>query len=96
MKAIIIVHNAAIDEEVNSTLAEMGVDCYTKFTKVLGKGKISEPHLDTAVWPGVNNATLIVVEQAKAAEVMERIRQMRETLGGEGLKAFAWEISGVT
>jgi nitrogen regulatory protein PII len=96
MKAVLIVHNAAIDAEVNEALESAGVDCYTKFTDVLGKGRLSEPHLNTDVWPGVNHGTFVVTEQAKAKELMETIRQMRERLGSEGIKAFMWEIDRVS
>ena len=63
---------------------------------MLGKGELSEPRLDTDVWPGVNGGTFIVVDEAKAKVIMERIQQMREKLGSEGLKAFMWEIEDVT
>jgi len=96
MKAVLIVHNVAIDEEVNEALEAGGIDCYTKFTNVLGKGRLSEPHLNTDVWPGVNRGTLVVTEQAKAQELMQTVRQMREKLGPEGIKAFMWEIEQIT
>jgi hypothetical protein len=96
MKAILIVHNAAIDEEVNETLKSGGIDYYTKFTNVLGKGELSEPHLNIDVWPGVNSGTFVVTEQAKAQKLMETVRKMREKLGPEGIKAFMWEIDQVT
>jgi len=60
MKAVLIVHNAAIDEEVNEALESVGINCYTKFTNTLGKGEISQPHLNTDIWPGVNYGTFVV------------------------------------
>ena len=96
MKAVLIVHNAAIDAQVNEALESVSIECYTKFTNTLGKGQISEPHFDTDVWPGVNHCTFVVTEQDKAEKIMARVRQMREKLGGEGLKAFMWEIEDVT
>ena len=96
MKAVLIVHNAAIDTQVNEALASVGVDCYTKFTNTLGKGKISEPHLNTDVWPGINYGTFVVTEQDKAEKIMLSVRKMRERLGSEGLKAFTWQIEDVT
>lgn len=96
MKAVLIVHNAAIDEEVNESLASLGINCYTKFTNTLGRGEMSEPHLNTDVWPEINYGTFVVTEQAKAAAIMDRVRQMREKLGTEGLKAFMWEIEDIT
>ncbi len=96
MKAVLIVHNVAIDEEVNEILKSVGISCYTKFTNVLGKGQLSEPHLSTDVWPGINYGTFVVTEPVKAKEVMENVRRMRGKLGSEGLKAFMWKIDDIT
>ena len=96
MKAVLIVHNAAIDEEVNEALEAVGIDCYTKFTNTIGKGQLSDPHLNTDVWPGENYGTFVVTDQAKAEEIMDSVRRMRETLGTEGLKAFMWQIDQIT
>jgi hypothetical protein len=96
MKAVLIVHNVAIDEEVNEILASVGIEHYTKFPNILGKGELSEPHLNTDVWPAINCGTFVVTEPVKAKEVMENVRRMRGKLGSEGLKAFMWEIDDIT
>ena len=96
MKAVLIVHNAVIDEEVNEALESAGINCYTKFTNAVGKGEISEPHLNTDVWPGINYGTFVVTDQAKAEEIIDKVRRMQEKLGTEGLKAFMWQIDDVT
>jgi hypothetical protein len=96
MKAVLIVHNVAIDRDVNEALESVGINCYTKFTNALGKGELSDPHLNTDVWPGVNYGTFVVTDQAKAAALTEHIRRMRERLGQEGVKAFMWQIDDVT
>ncbi len=96
MKAVLIIHNAAIDEEVNEALKTIGISCYTKFPNTLGKGQISEPHLNTDVWPETNCGTFIVAEADKCKQVMEKVRQMRERLGPQGLKAFMWQVEDVT
>lgn len=96
MKAVLIVHNVAIDEEVNEVLESVGINCYTKFPNTLGRGEISEPHLNTDVWPGINCGTFVVIEQVKAKKVMENVRRLREKLGTEGIKAFMWEIDDIT
>jgi nitrogen regulatory protein PII len=96
MKAVLIVHNAAINEEVNEALDALGLKCYTKFTNTIGKGQISEPHLNTDVWPGINYGTFVVIDDAKAEQLMQDIRRLREKLASEGLKAFMWQIDDVT
>ena len=96
MKAVLIVHDVGIEAEINDLLKAAGIDCYTKFPEILGRGRLSEPHLNTEVWPGVNCGILVVAEDNQARDVMEAIRRMRQTLGSEGLKAFLWEIEDIT
>ncbi len=96
MKAVLIVHNAVIDTEVNEMLRSIGIECYTKFPNALGKGKLSEPHLDTEVWPGANCGTLVVVDDDRARAAMDAVRRLRQTLGAEGIKAFLWQMEEIT
>jgi nitrogen regulatory protein PII len=96
MKAVLIVHNVAIDKDVNEALESAGINCYTKFPNTLGRGELSEPHLSTDVWPAINCGTFVVIDQTKAKEVMETVRRIRGKLGSEGIKAFMWEIDDIT
>jgi nitrogen regulatory protein PII len=96
MKAVLIVHNVAIDNDVNEALESAGIHYYTKFTDTLGRGELSEPHLNTEVWPGVNFGTFVVTDEAKAKALMDGVRKLRERLASEGIKAFMWEIEQVT
>ncbi|MBN2020466.1 MAG: hypothetical protein JW749_09600 [Sedimentisphaerales bacterium] len=96
MKAVLIVHNMAIDEDINEAIATAGVDSYTKFPNTLGKGKLSEPHLNSEVWPETNCCTLAITDPEKAAELMKIIADLRSRLGAEGIKAFLWNIEQIT
>ena len=96
MKAVLIVHNMAIESDVNENQESVGVEGFTKFPNTLGKGLLSEPHLDSDVWPGVNCSTLVVTDEAKAERLMDEVRKMRERLGTEGVKGFMWHIEQVT
>ena len=40
-----ICYNEAIDDEITELLDKIGLEGYTKWTKVLGKGTSSGPHL---------------------------------------------------
>ncbi|HUV40214.1 MAG TPA: hypothetical protein VMW23_00305 [Sedimentisphaerales bacterium] len=96
MKAVLIMYNAAIDAEVDEALKLLNVDCYSKFAGTLGRGRSSEPHFGSDVWPAVNNSIFIVADAQKAESVMGSVRQIREKLGTEGIKAFMWQIEDVT
>jgi len=96
MKAVFIVHNMAIDDEVTAALSELGAESYTKFRKILGKGNASGPHLDTPIWPEANNGMLVITDSDKASEIMQKIREMRQEYAKEGLKAFVWPVEDAT
>ena len=96
MKAVLIVHNSAIDDDVNDALVSVGIEQYTKLTNVLGKGQFSEPHLNIEVWPETNYGTLVITEPDVAQRLMDKIRELRKTLASEGIKAFCWQIDDVT
>lgn len=96
MKMILIAYNMAIDEEVMEVLEEAGAETYTKWTRVHGKGKTSGPHLDSNVWPGVNNVLAIAVENDKVSEIPLKVQELRKSLGEEGIKAFVLPLEEVT
>lgn len=90
MKMVLIVYNAAIEEEVMEALKEIGVENYTKWDKVLGKGPISGSHFDSDVWPGVNSMLAIAVEDEKKDRIMAKVRELKskESIAKEGIGAF--------
>ena len=96
MKLIMICYNEAIDDEVIELLEQANIKDYTKWTKVLGKGQTSGPHLLTHIWPKANNALFTVLPEENAAEIFEHIRKLKTKVAEEGLKAFMWEIEDIT
>jgi len=96
MKLVLICYNEAIDDEVIEVLNKAGANGYTKWTKVLGKGTTSGPHLYSHVWPKANNVLATIVSEDIAATLFKDVRQMREKLGTEGIKAFMWEVDDIT
>ena len=97
MKLLFIAYNEALDEEVEKVLRENGLDGFTKWTRVYGKGRTSGPHLGTHVWPKANNVRLVATEDDNvAANVMQAVRRLRNTLGHEGIKAFAVPLAEIT
>lgn len=96
MKAVLIIHNTALEPDVAEILKAAHLDCFTKFPDILGRGILSEPHLNIEVWPQTNTGTFVVTEDDKAEHILEAVRHLRKTLGSEGIKAFAWEITDVT
>jgi len=96
MKMVLITYNEAVDKEVMEILDSNSIDGYTKWTKVLGKGKTSDPHLLTHVWPKANNVLAICTDDEKAEKLLEGTKRLRETIGKEGVKAFVLPVEAMT
>lgn len=91
-----IIYNEAIDEEVMGSLTACSIENFTKWQRVLGKGKTSGPHLDSSVWPGANNVCMTVVEDGNVNLLLEQVRGLRKQLGKEGIKAFVLPVEEMT
>ncbi|NUM37124.1 MAG: hypothetical protein HUU50_21485 [Candidatus Brocadiae bacterium] len=96
MKMIFLSYNVCLHEEVLEKLNQIGVDGYTCFAKVLGKGKSSGYHLDNTIWPGVNSALLIAVEEEKAQKVFQIVQDFRKSSSLQGIKAFMWSLEEIS
>ncbi len=96
MKMIMISYNEAIDMEVMEALARCAVKNYTKINGAYGKGDTSGTHLGNDIWPGRNNILYAACEEAEAKKLIFRVKELRKTLGREGVKAFVLPIEEIT
>jgi len=96
MKLVLVVYNEAVDDEVLEVLEKVSVESYTKWTKVLGRGERSGPHLMTHVWPKANHVLAAVADDDTAAKLLDGVRELRGRLGREGIKAFSWQVEDAT
>jgi len=97
MKMAMIVYNEALDEEVTEVLKTCcSVQNYTKITGVFGRGSLSGIHLGTDIWPGRNNVFYVACEDDEGKRIIASVRQLRKSLGAEGIKAFLMPIEELT
>jgi len=96
MKMVLAAYNEAVDDEMMRVLSDAGVESYTKWTKVMGRGGAGGPHLSTHVWPKANNVLAICVDDDRAGDLMDRIRELRREVRHEGVKAFLLPVEAVT
>lgn len=96
MDMVMIVYNQAIDEEVLELLGEVGIDRYTKWQRVLGKGEASNPRLDTPVWPGANMVLgLVIKEKRRLQRLLKGLKKLDAEMGDKGLFAFRWPVERI-
>lgn len=88
MKLLLIIYDVDFDEDVMEVLNTCCVTGYTQWDRVLGRGKNSDPKLDTPVWPGFNRALAVAVEEEIETGVMQAVQELSDRLGGSGFKVF--------
>ncbi|MGE5399173.1 MAG: PG0541 family transporter-associated protein [Ignavibacteriales bacterium] len=77
MKIAFIVYREVIEDRISAILEKAGVDFYTEWENVKGKGHSTMPHLGTRTYPGYNNVRMIAFEDERQLEtVTDLIRQM--------------------
>jgi len=96
MKMVMIVYNEAVDDEVMDALDDCALKNYTKLTGVYGSGAVSGTHLGNDIWPGLNNILYVACNAKEAQRLVSGIKEMRKTLGKEGVKAFIMPLEEVT
>jgi nitrogen regulatory protein PII len=70
MKMALIVCNSFFMDRVMKVLEENGIDYFTSWDNVRGKGHGTEPHLGTRGYGSTNSVTLIAFEDAAPLEAL--------------------------
>ncbi len=93
MKAVMIVYNHGITEEVNEALEGLGIRGYTKFLNVHGQGSDKgEPRLGTHIWPSQNAVVLTVIKDELVDALLEKVKAIDKEAEEQGIHAFVWNI----
>ena len=90
---IMVIFNSSIEDEMVEALREGGMECFTKFPGVHGRGQYSEPRLDSHVWPGTNTMLMICCEPETKRSILDAVRRMKERHLKEGVHAFVVPVS---
>jgi len=70
MKLAFVVHNEWLAPQVMQLLKDCGIDYYTRWHNVQGKGRGTEPHLGTGSYGSTNMVMMIAFEEEAPLEVL--------------------------
>ena len=96
MKMVMISYNEAVEFEVMDSLAGCALKNYTKITDTYGSGLTSGTHLGNDIWPGRNSILYVACLDKEAKDLLSCIKELRKTLGKEGIKAFLLTLEDMT
>ncbi|MCC6396000.1 MAG: hypothetical protein IT282_03205 [Bacteroidetes bacterium] len=82
MKMAFVVANDVYFPRLLAILGTLGIDYYTRWDKVTGKGHGTEPHLGTRSFPGHNSVLMIAFSEPELLEklIVEIIAANKEIL----------------
>ncbi len=86
MKLVLIIFDADKEVDVLNILSDSGVEGFTLWGPVHGKGAHSNPRMGTQVWPGDNRALITAVTE-ETAQTLKQNLQTHETMKS-GVKAL--------
>ena len=96
MRAVFVVFNQALSDQVADAIAKAGLRGFTRWTGVQGCGSdTGEPHLGMHTWPSVNAATLLVADEASASELVQRLDALNAASPRQGLRVFGWDVEAL-
>jgi len=79
MKMAFIVYRDTIEDRISAILQHAGVDFYTEWENVKGKGHMTMPHLGSRTYPGSNNVRMIAFEdECQLDEVAVLLKEMNK------------------
>ncbi len=70
MKMAFVVYRDVLDDRIDSLLQKAGVDFYTEWENVKGKGHETTPHLGTRTFPGFNCVRMIAFQNEEQLELV--------------------------
>ncbi len=93
MKAVMIVYNQAHTEKVEVLLDRLGVNGYSLWENVQGRGSSTGvPHLGTHAWPEINKSVLTIVDDDKVEPILNNVKKIDEVNYEVGIRAFVWDV----
>jgi len=84
-KLIYLIFNSALEPEVMELFKKLKVSHYTRWDEVKGVGETG-PHFDDEVWPAVNIALMLVIDESLKDPLAGEVRKIRVDFPNEGIR----------
>ena len=93
MKAVTVIFNVSIEEEVLEAVRAAGVTAFTQWPRIVGQGPETGPRMDSHIWPGANAGLLMVVDDVLAGKVMDALQALHASPVGRQAGIFAYQTA---
>lgn len=93
MKAIMIICNMIVGDEVVEALNKLKIKGFTQWDDIKGRGsEEGEPHMGSHTWPSLNSSFLVIVPETKVELLLDEVKEIEKGASQQGIRAFVWDI----
>ncbi|MDG5767124.1 hypothetical protein QA596_06585 [Balneolales bacterium ANBcel1] len=93
MKAVMIICNMIVGDEVKDALATLKIRGFTQWNEVQGKGsEDGDPHMGTHAWPSLNSSFLVVLPEGEVEGLLDAVKEIEKGARQQGIRAFVWSV----
>lgn len=93
MKLAFIAYRDVLDERVSRSLDEIGIDFYTEWEEVKGKGHKTDAHLGNRPFPGYNSVRMIAFQDEDLLEkLIVKIHELNSIVEREDDKIRLFQV----
>lgn len=93
MKAVMIICNMIVSDEVKEVLDRLKIRGYTQWNEVQGRGsEDGEPHMGSHTWPSLNSSILVILPEDKTESLLREIKEIEKGATQQGVRAFVWNV----
>ena len=89
---IFLSYKQILNDEIMEIFKNLNISSYTKWPEVQNKCDTSKPRMGSHIWPGLNTAIMMPLDGNKIATLMEKIKELNDTIEHEKIKAFIMPI----
>lgn len=78
VKLVYMIADEGLTDDVMSTLAQLGIQHYTRWSGVEGVGSTG-PRQGTPIWPGLNEVFILALEPERVQPLVEALQAIRDS-----------------
>jgi hypothetical protein len=81
MKIVFIVYHDILEDRISLVQEQLGIDFFTKWENVTGKGHTTDAHLGTRTFPGYNTVKMVAfTDEYQLDEFIEEIGKLNNEM----------------
>lgn len=95
MKQVQVIYGDSMEDEVMEVLDKLGIKYFTKMVGLTGHGSHADPHLNTSVWPGLNQCLMLLLDEAAKDKLWPLLKELKTKYHRIGMKVIVSPVEEI-